>query len=111
MRRLKLVLKSTLWTVRIIWASDKGEEKGVISVGSVDGNGGSPLAIDCDIHKSHVWDFFRLIFTQEVFTNAYKNIDCSCRHFASTNDIHCCNLSFLKILFLCEIYLQVTEFS
>lgn len=51
------MLKSTLWTVRIIWESDKGEEKGVISVGSVDGNGGSPLAIDCDIHKSHVWDF------------------------------------------------------
>lgn len=54
-------------TVRIIWASDKGEEKGVISVGSVDGNGGSPLAIDCDIHKSHVWDFFQINFYTRSF--------------------------------------------
>lgn len=61
------MLKSTLWTVRIIWASDKGEEKGVISVGSVDGNGGSPLAIDCDIHKSYVWDFFQINFYTRSF--------------------------------------------
>lgn len=58
MRRLKLVLKFTLWIVRIIWVSDKGEEKGVIFVGSVDGNGGFFLVIDCDIYKFYVWDFF-----------------------------------------------------
>lgn len=68
------MLKSTLWTVRIIWASDKGEEKGVISVGSVDGNGGSPLAIDCDIHKSHVWDFFQINFYTRSFYQCIRRI-------------------------------------
>lgn len=52
------MLKFTLLIVRIIWVSDKGEEKGVIFVGRVDGNGGFFLVIDCDIYKFYVWDFF-----------------------------------------------------